>query len=353
MYITEGSVTSDKCPPTRIMGPVGADHGDHQHAGHHHGVTTGADRRLLVLALVMITALMAGEVVVGLLSGSVALLADAAHLLTDAGAIALALITMKIAARPPSGGYTYGLTRTEILSALGNGFTLLLLAGWLAVEATGRLITAPPVDGAPMLITALVGCVVNVAAVVTVGRANRTSLNVEGAFQHILTDLYAFVATALAGAVILVSDFYRADAIASLVVVALMVHSGARLVRDAGRIFLEAAPAGLDPAELGTRLASVPGVVELHDLHVWQVTSGYPALSAHVLVASGQDCHAVRVEIEKYLRANHAITHSTLQVDHVDEHNVVPPQEHLGPGDESKHCPDAHGRSYRPVSTAT
>jgi cobalt-zinc-cadmium efflux system protein len=318
-------------------------HGDHGHAGHTHGVAADADRRWLTLALGLIAGFMAAEVVVGILARSLALISDAAHMLTDAGAILLALIAMRLAARPPRGGYTFGLKRAEILSAQANGLTMLLLGAWLAYEAIRRLIHPRPVAGVLVLVTALVGIGVNAAASWALSRANRTSLNVEGAFQHILTDLFAFIATALAGLVIVVTGWDRADAIATLVVVVLMARAGVRLVGRSGRIFLEAAPAGTDMPALGAELAALPGVAEVHDLHVWEITSGQPALSAHVLVDPGEDCHAVRVDIESLLRTRHHITHSTLQVDHAGTHGT--------PAVSDEHCADPHGATYRPAST--
>ncbi|BCY10075.1 cation diffusion facilitator family transporter [Actinoplanes sp. L3-i22] len=303
------------------------------HAGHDHGVSADADRGWLGLALGLIGVFMLGEVVVGLLAGSLALLSDAAHMLTDAGAIVLALIAMRLAARQPKGGFTYGLKRAEILSAQANGLAMLLLAVWLGVEAIRRLIHPPAVAGGLVLVTALVGVAVNVAAAWAMSRANRSSLNIEGAFQHVLNDLYTFIATAVAGVVMVTTGFTRADPIATLIVVALMVKAGLALIRESGRIFLEAAPAGFDPAALGAELVALDEVVEVHDLHVWQITSGQPALSAHVLVVPRGDCHAVRGRIEQLLQSRHRITHSTLQVDHA-----------YGP---DGHCEDAHGEAYR------
>jgi cobalt-zinc-cadmium efflux system protein len=304
-------------------------HGGHAHAG------PGGNRRWLTLALSLILAFMAGEVVVGVLAHSLALLSDAAHMVTDAAAIALALFAARMADRPPSGGYTFGLRRAEILSAQANGLTLLLLAIWVVYEAVRRLREPAEVHGAAVLITALVGIAVNLAAAWAIRRADRRSLNVEGAFQHVLTDLFAFIATAIAGVVLLTTGFRQADTIASIIVAALMVRSGIGLVRDSGRIFLEAAPSGIDPSALGGELAAVPGVVELHDLHVWQVTSGYPAMSAHVLVETGGDCHAVRRVIEAHLHDRYDIEHTTLQVDHAEEVLADP------------HCADPHGAHYR------
>jgi cobalt-zinc-cadmium efflux system protein len=302
--------------------------------GHGHGHVAGgtADRRWLGAALALIVAFMVVELVVGLLAGSLALISDSAHMLTDAAAIALALVAIRLAARPASGGYTYGLKRAEILSAQANGITLLLLAAWFCYEGVRRLITAPPVEGGLVLVTALVGIVINIAAAWCVSRANRTSLNVEGAFQHILNDLFAFIATAIAGLVVLTTGFARADAIAALVVAALMIKAGWGLIRESGRIFLEAAPRGTDPDSVGAALAAVDGIAEVHDLHIWEITSGEPALSAHVLVQPDVDCHIARLAIERVLRHDH-IDHTTLQVDHVDS--------------AAAHCEQAHGPVHR------
>ncbi len=313
---------------------------------HDHGVVPDADRRWLSIALALIVAFLLAEVVVGILTGSLALISDAAHMLTDAGAIALALVAMRLAARPPRGGYTFGLNRAEILSAQANGLTLLLLGAWLAYAAIRRLIEPADVAGAAVLVTALAGIVVNALATAALSRANRRSLNVQGALQHIVTDLFAFVATAVAGVVILVTGWTRADAVATLLVVVLMVRAGVRLVGQSGRIFLEAAPAGTDMPALGAELAALGGVAEVHDLHLWQITSGRPALSAHVLVQPGEDCHAVRGEIEALLRTRHHISHSTLQVDHVGTHGSPA----VAGEPAQAHCEDPHGASYRPAA---
>ncbi|MEA2357352.1 MAG: cobalt-zinc-cadmium efflux system protein [Solirubrobacteraceae bacterium] len=288
----------------------------HDHHGHSHAPAPDADRRWLALALAIVVALLGVEVVVGLVADSLALLSDAAHVLTDAGAIAIALYAARLAARPPTGRFTFGFGRAEILSAQANGATLLVLAGVIVVEALRRLSHPPEVDGGFVLAVGLLGGCANVAAAAALGRAERRSLNVEGARAHILTDLYASLAAAAAGAVILATGFNRADAIASLVVAALMLRSGWALLREAGRVLLEAAPAGVDPEAIGNALAREPGVVEVHDLHVWEVTSGFPALAAHVLVRPGDDCHAVRRRLQTLVGERFAIDHVTLQVDH-------------------------------------
>lgn len=294
-----------------------AAHASHAHAGHAHGAGPDTDAGRLTAALALIVAFMAVEVAAAVLAHSLALLSDAGHMLTDAAAIGFSLLALRLAARPPSGAMTFGLRRMEVVSALANGVTLLLLAALIAYEAVRRLFAPPQVHGGLVLAVALVGIAVNIAAAWTLAGANRASLNVEGSFQHILADLYGFVGTAIAAGVILATGFQRADPIASLFIAGLMTRSGLALARDSGRVFLEAAPRGLDPQEIGRALVAEPGVVEVHDLHVWEVTSSFPALSAHVLVGADSDCHAVRRRIEAMLRERFALDHTTLQVDHV------------------------------------
>jgi cobalt-zinc-cadmium efflux system protein len=320
------------------------------HSGHSHPAGPASDAGWLGRALALIVAFMAGEVAVGLLAHSLALLSDAAHMLTDAASIVLVLVTMRLAARPPKGGYTYGLKRAEILSAQANGITLLLLSAWLGFEAIRRLITPPHVAGGLVLVTALAGVAINLCATWMISRASRASLNVEGAVRHIVTDLYAFIATAIAGLVIVTTGFSRADAIASLVVVALMVKAGTGLVRESGRIFLEAAPAGLQPDQVGRAMAARPDVAEVHDLHIWQITSGIPAASAHILVAPGRDCHAVRGDLEHLLAGTYKITHTTLQVDHAPQQVLTIAGGGARYGD--PHCNDPHGPVHRPPGLA-
>jgi cobalt-zinc-cadmium efflux system protein len=293
---------------------------DGAHMAHGHSVQdSGREREpgALKLALGLIVAFMAAEVAVGIIVSSLALLSDAAHMVTDAGALALALVASKVARRPARGAMTYGLGRVEIFSAQGNGATLLVLALVIIYVAIRRLLSPPQVGGGAMLAVACVGIVVNLlAAWILAGRGQRRSLNLEGSYRHILTDLYGFIATAIAGGVVLATGFGRADAIASLVVAALMLYAAYGLLKESGRVFMEAAPAGLVPEEIGQTLAAQPGVVEVHDLHVWEVTSGFPALSAHVLVAPGEDCHELRRGLQRILEDRFEIGHTTLQVDH-------------------------------------
>jgi cobalt-zinc-cadmium efflux system protein len=299
------------------------DHHDHGGHGHTHAPSADADRRWLGVALGLILAFMVGEVVAGLLADSLALLSDAAHMLTDAGAIALALVAARLAARPPGGGFTYGLGRAEIVSAQINGATLLVLAGIIAWEAVQRIADPPEVEGVLVLAVGLAGAAVNIGAAWALGRAERRSLNVEGARQHVLTDLYASLGAALAGLLVIVAGFDVADGIVALLVAGLMIRSGVSLVGQSTRVLLEAAPRGIDPRAVGNALAAHPGIVEVHDLHVWEVTSGFPSLSAHVLVPAGEDCHARRAELEHLLAERFGLEHTTLQVEHETSHPLL------------------------------
>ena len=249
-------------------------------------------------------------------------------MLTDAASLGLALVAARLAARPPSGRFTFGLGRAEVLSAQVNGASLLVLAGVIAIEAVQRLFSPPDVEGGIVIVVGLLGAVVNMLVAWQLARAERRSLNVEGAMAHVLTDLYASLGAAAAGAVILLTGFREADPIASLLVAVLMLRSGWSLLRDAGTVLLEGSPTGTSPEEVGRALAAAPGIVEVHDLHVWEVTTGFSALAAHVLVAPGDDCHARRRELERLLDERFGIQHTTLQVDHEAERAAA---RHRGP----------------------
>jgi cobalt-zinc-cadmium efflux system protein len=295
----------------------------------------------LKIALTLIVLFMAAEITVALLSSSLALLSDAAHMLTDAAALAMALLAARLAARPAKGAMTFGMGRAEILSANANGMTLLVLGLLIVYGAITHLIKPLDVHGAPVLIVALVGIVVNLIVTRVLGghghghshpshdhdhdhdhddhaplKKPKRSLNIEGSYQHILTDLFGFTATAAAAIVILATGFKRADAIASLLIAALMLHASYGLLKASMRVMMEAAPEGIDPDTIGRELATQPGVAEVHDLHIWEVTSGFPAISAHVVVDAGHDCHEVRRALSKLLRDRFELAHSTLQVEH-------------------------------------
>jgi cobalt-zinc-cadmium efflux system protein len=276
-----------------------------------------ADRRILAMSLALLVAFMVAEVVLGIVASSLALLADAGHMLTDASALGLALFASWAASLPARGRWTFGFARSEILAAQANGITLVVIALLIVYSAIGRLISPPDVEAGIVTVVALAGIVVNVAVIGLLARAQRKSLNVRGAYLHIATDLAAFIGTAVAGVLILATGWDRFDPIASLFVAGLMFAASVTLLRESGRIFLEGAPSSAPPGDVGRAIVEHDGVVEAHDLHVWTVTSGFPALSAHVLVEPGADCHRIRLELETMLGERFGLEHTTLQVEHV------------------------------------
>jgi cobalt-zinc-cadmium efflux system protein len=301
----------------------GHQHRGHQHGGHQHGggspFSRDADRRYLWVALGLLLSFLVVEVVAALLVGSVALLADAGHMLTDAGALGGAIWAARLAQRPASGTWTFGYSRAEILSATVNGITLLLVAVVVGVESVRRLFDPPEVPGLALVLVAALGGLVNVAATLVLSKADRSSLNVEGAFQHLLTDAYAFAATFLAGLVLLLTGFERADPIASLVVVVLLLKAAWSLLRAGGRVLLEGAPEDVDLAVVREHLLETPHVRDIHDLHAWVVTSDLPALSAHVVVEDTcfSDGHAPQIldELQACIRGHFDVDHSTFQLE--------------------------------------
>ena len=287
-----------------------------------HSHTHISARRPLAIALVLILGLMAGEVVFGVTASSLALLADAGHMLTDAVALGLALVAATYANRPPRGRWTFGFRRLEILAAHANGMLLVAVGVVIVYTAIRRLIDPPEVRGGIVLAVALVGIAVNLVAASLLHAPSRDSLNVRGAFLHVATDLAAFAGTAVAGAIILATGWNQADPLASLVVAGLIFWSSVSLLRESSRILLEVAPE--EPRELAEAMLAVPGVTDVHDLHVWTVGSGFPSVSAHVLVEPGADCHAIRLELATLLRDRFQLAHSTLQVEHVQTRSGRP-----------------------------
>jgi cobalt-zinc-cadmium efflux system protein len=292
--------------------------------GHERGLVPGhgaasveTDRRALTLALALLIAFMAFEVGAAIYANSLALLADAGHMLVDVGAIVLSLVAIRLAARPETGSHTYGMMRAEILAAAANGLALIVVSALVTYDAIVRLVHPGNVRGGVLIVVASVGVAVNVVATIAVARANRRSLNIEGAYRHILTDLYGFIGTLIAGIVIVISGFNRADAIASLVVVGLMLKAATELLRPALHILLEATPEDIDLDEVRAHLMELPEVRSVHDLHAWTLTSSLPVLTAHVVVTD--DCfttgEAGRVldHLQECLSGHFDVAHSTLQ----------------------------------------
>jgi cobalt-zinc-cadmium efflux system protein len=290
---------------------------------HEHDHTREGSRRALAIALALTASFTVVEVIGGLAAGSLALLADAVHMLSDNVALVVALGAVWLAARPATPERSYGFKRAEVLAALANGVLLVALAIWVFVEAAARLRAPGEVLGGWMLAIALVGLVVNLTAGLVLHGARAESVNVEAAFRHVLADLLGSIGVAVAAIVILTTGWVEADPLVSILIGLLVLASAWAILRDSTAILLEATPRGIDAAELGRRLASAPGVVEVHDLHVWTITSGFPALSAHVLVRPGEDCHGRRRELERLLHDEFGIDHTTLQVDHAGAGGLV------------------------------
>jgi len=290
---------------------------------HDHDHARVDSRRALAIALALTAGFTVVEVVGGIAAGSLAVLADAVHMLSDNVAIALSLVAVWLAAKPSTPERTYGYKRAEVLAALANGALLVALAIWIFVESIMRFRDPGDPLGGWMLAIALLGLCVNLASGAVLARARRGSLNVEAALRHVAADVLGSIGVAVAAVVILTTGWDQADPVVSIVIGVLVLASAWSILRDSTEILLESTPRGLDVDALGRRLAGAPGVVEVHDLHVWTITSGFTALSAHVLVRPGEDCHGRRRELERMVHDEFGIEHTTLQVDHAADGGLV------------------------------
>jgi cobalt-zinc-cadmium efflux system protein len=258
------------------------------------------------------------EVVAGYAAGSLALMADAGHMLTDAASLGLALFAAWLGSRPATPERSFGFRRAEILAALANGVALVAIAIWIAVEAVQRLRDPLEPKGGWVLAVGVVGLVLNLAAARVLHGRGSASLNVQGALRHVLADVLASVGVIAAGAIVLLTGWDRADPLIGLGIGVLVLASSWTLLRDSVGILLESTPRDLDAEEVGRAMVDIADVQEVHDLHVWTITSGFPSLSAHVLVAPGADCHAKRRELDRMLAERFGLTHTTLQVEHAE-----------------------------------
>jgi cobalt-zinc-cadmium efflux system protein len=310
---------------------MGAGHA-HGH-GHDHASGRAEDRRRLALVLAITVGVVAVEVVGALVSGSLALLADAGHLLTDAAGLLVALSASLLASRPPSPRRTYGYHRAEILAAGLNAFVLLGVCGYLLYAGVHRLVDPATVHAGPMLAFACVGLVANVLAMGVLAARRGSSLNMKGAYAEVLSDALGSAAAVVASLIILATGFDRADPIASLLIAALVLPRAAALLREAGAVLLESVPADVDIAVVRSHLAEVDGVVDVHDLHAWTITSGMPALSAHVTVTDAAlEARGVGVILDDLTTCVDdcfGIAHATFQVEPVShtahEHDTEHP----------------------------
>lgn len=293
-------------------------HHEHEHAA---GAREG-NRRALAVVLALTASFTVVEIIGGLLTGSLALLADAGHMLSDNLSLGIALFAAWLAGRPATPEKSFGYRRAEILAALANGMTLVAISVWIFIEAYSRLKEPTEVLGAPMLAVAALGLLVNAAGAIILYRSGGESLNVEGAMRHIVADALGSVGAMVAAAVIILTGWRYADPLISVAIGLLILGSSWKLLRDSTNILLEATPRNLNAEEVGHKMAAADGIVEVHDLHIWTITSGFPALSAHVLVGHNEDCHARRRELEELLAQEYGISHTTLQVDHVGDHHA-------------------------------
>ena len=289
----------------------------HAH-GHDRGRLLPGSRGLgaLAVALALNAGYTVAEALAGALTGSLALLADAGHNLSDVLALGVALFAARLARRPPTPTRSFGYMRAEILSALFNGVLLVAVAVWIGVEAIGRLDDPPAIDGGWLVVVAAAGIGVNALSAAILLRSSRDNLNVWASVVHLATDAVASLAVVVAGLVIAIAGWEIVDPLVGLAIALLILASALGVLRDATHVLLEGAPRGIDAAAVGGRLAAAPGVRDVHDLHIWEITSGFPALSAHVLVEPDGDCHGLRRELERILADEFHIEHTTLQVEH-------------------------------------
>jgi cobalt-zinc-cadmium efflux system protein len=289
-------------------------HGPHDH-NHALDARREDSRRRMWIALAINLGLLAAEVVGGILTGSLALLADAGHVLSDAGAIVLALIAVRLAALPAAGRRTFGYQRSEVLAALVNGLTLVAVSIAIAVAAIGRFGNPPEIDGWGVLALGVFGLAGNIAATLVLARGQREDINLEGVLRHSVADALGSVGVIVAGAVVLLGGSPVVDPIVGLLIALLILISSWRLIKEPVDVLMEAAPAGVDVDGVGAAICGEDGVRSVHDLHVWTVTAGFGAIAAHVVVAQGSDRDLIRRRLELTLRERFGIEHTTLQME--------------------------------------
>jgi cobalt-zinc-cadmium efflux system protein len=302
----------------------------HEHAGHSHGYGAHAlqarredSRRRLWIALAINLGLLVVGVAGGLITGSLAVLADAGHVLSDAGAIALALFAAHLAALPAAGRRTFGYQRSEVLVALVNGLTLVAISVAIAIAALGRFSDPPEIEGWGVLAIGLIGLLGNLAATWVLARGERADINLEGALRHSAADALGSVGVLVAGAWVLLGGSPIVDPIVGLLIAARVLASSGRLIKEPLDVLMESAPASLDVERLGAAICAEPGVRSVHDLHVWTVTAGFGAIAAHVVVLPGSDRDLIRRRLEVALGEEFGIEHTTLQMEEEAEQGLL------------------------------
>ncbi|HEX3362624.1 MAG TPA: cation diffusion facilitator family transporter [Solirubrobacterales bacterium] len=308
---------------------TGHDHSEGGH-GHSHGFGAHAlearredSRRRLEVALGINVVLLVAEAVGGLVTGSLAVLADAGHLLSDVGSIVLALIAARLAARPSSSRRTFGYQRSEVLAALANGLVLVAVSVFIGIEAIGRLSDPPAIEGGGVLALGILGLLGNAAATWWLARGERDDINLEGVLRHSFADALGSLGVVIAGAWVIAGASDIVDPIVGLLISVLVLFSSWRLIKEPFDVLMEAAPANLDVDGMGAAICRVSGVRSVHDLHVWTVTAGFPALSAHVVVARGADRDLILRQLEVELGEKFGIEHTTLQIEEEAEGGLL------------------------------
>lgn len=293
----------------------------HDHAPS--GIRSSSNRRLLAISLTITATIMVVQIVGSILSGSLALLADAAHMFTDAAGLVIALIASTVAARPADARNTFGYQRAEVFGALLNSVILMALSIWIAVEAVGRLANPSGVEiaGTLMLVVAIIGLVANAVSMWLLSAAQRSNINVRGAYLEVMGDLLGSVAVIVAAIVLLVTGWVQADAVASLFIAAMIIPRAIKLAREALSVLSEAAPAGVEVQTIREHILRTVGVVDVHDVHVWQLTRGAPVFTAHVVVDESvwaeQRSRALLLELQECLSEHFDVAHSTFQLEHI------------------------------------
>ncbi len=302
----------------------------HDHGGHGHGFGAHAlearredSRKRMWVALAINVALLVAEAIGGILTGSLAVLADAGHLLSDVGSIVLALIAARLASLPAAGNRTFGYQRSEVLAALANGLLLVVVSIGIAIAAIGRLSDPPGIDGAGVLALGVLGLVGNLAATLVLARGQREDINLEGVLRHSFADALGSLGVLLAGAFVLAGGSDIVDPIVGLLISGLVLVSSWRLIKEPFDVLMESAPAGLDVDGMGAAICREEGVRSVHDLHVWTVTAGFGAIAAHVVVAKGADRDLIRRRLELTLGEGFGIEHTTLQMEEEAEQGLL------------------------------
>ncbi len=291
-------------------------HDGHGHAGHSHSVADANNERRMGLAAALTGVFMFAEVAGGIAAGSLALIADAGHMLTDFASLALAWFGFRLSRRPADWRRTYGFDRFQVLVAFANGLALFAIAAWIVYEAIERLMTTPEVSGGIMVVVAVLGLLVNIAAFWLLQGADRDNLNIRGAAIHVLGDLLGSVAALAAGAVILFTGWTPIDPLLSILVALIIVKSGWQVVADAGHILLEGAPGELDTRAIGPDLiANVAGVTEVHHVHVWSITQARRMVTLHACIGETDNSDAIVKSIKARLKEHFGLNHATVEIE--------------------------------------